>query len=277
MTAGDHLSPQTLATAGRFDVAYRLGQTAPLRDIERTVCGCAYGATSWTTRAEADALGRHLRLTAQSRMLEVGCGAGWPALYLTRAFGCETTLSDVSSEGLRIAAARAAEDGVAGRCTFVDAPGHALPFADGAFDAICHSDVLCCLEEKREMLEECRRVIAAGGRMAFSVIHLAEGMSAAAIRKTVASGPTLVEAPAPYADMLGAAGWHIEDEVDIAAAFADAVEAIAREYEAGAAALSELLGREEFEAELAKHRGKAAAIAAGHLKRTIFVATPAGI
>ena len=39
----------------RFSDKYRYGQTELCQEIERNVFGCVYGATSWTTRDEADA------------------------------------------------------------------------------------------------------------------------------------------------------------------------------------------------------------------------------
>ena len=36
-----------------FTRDYELGSPAVVRDIERSVLGCDYGATSWTTREEA--------------------------------------------------------------------------------------------------------------------------------------------------------------------------------------------------------------------------------
>jgi ubiquinone/menaquinone biosynthesis C-methylase UbiE len=69
---------------------------------------------------------------------------------------------------MRIAAERAAADGLAGRAWAVASDGAALPFVDASFDAIEHSDVLCCLEAKIAVLAECRRVARDAGRMVFT-------------------------------------------------------------------------------------------------------------
>jgi len=39
-----------------------------------------YGGTSWTTKAEADRVGRLLDLAPLDRLLDIGAGAGWPQL-----------------------------------------------------------------------------------------------------------------------------------------------------------------------------------------------------
>jgi hypothetical protein len=37
-----------------------------------------YGGASWTTKAEADRVGRLLDLAPLDRLLDIGSGAGWP-------------------------------------------------------------------------------------------------------------------------------------------------------------------------------------------------------
>jgi SAM-dependent methyltransferase len=46
---------------------------------------------------------------------------------------------------------------------------HALPFPDGSFDLVVHSETLEHLERPVRALAECRRVLAAGGICAFTV------------------------------------------------------------------------------------------------------------
>ena len=127
----------------RFDVIYRNYQSPVMLEVERAVTGCDYGATSWTTRDEADQLGRLLELAPGRRLLEVGAGSGWPGLYLARSTACEVTLVDLPMNGLRIASERIAADGLGATCSVVLSDGAALPFQDASFDAIVHSDVLC--------------------------------------------------------------------------------------------------------------------------------------
>ena len=75
------LTPRERAKLDDFESAYRQGQLPVMRAIERRICGCAYGATSWATRAEADLISAALGLGPGVRLLDIGAGSGWPALY----------------------------------------------------------------------------------------------------------------------------------------------------------------------------------------------------
>ena len=200
----------------RFSRTYRhLTQSETMLGIERAVCGCDYGCTSWTTREEADDIGNILGLGPATRYLEIGAGSGWPGLYLAKRTGCEAALIDLPLEGLQAARERATKDGLADRCRIVQADGAALPFAgggpggSGGFDAIYHSDVLCCLIEKQAVLEECRRVASDEAKMVFSVISIAPGLSDTDYETADAGGPTFIESPMDYAEMLACTGWTV--------------------------------------------------------------------
>lgn len=120
---------------------YAVVEEAVMQRIERRVLGASYGASSYTTRDQADRLVGLLDLEPESRLLDVGSGAGWPGIYLAAASGAEVVLSDIPPEGLSVASRRLRIDGLDGRV--VAASGEALPFADQSFDAATSSDVLC--------------------------------------------------------------------------------------------------------------------------------------
>ena len=138
-------SSEAQAVFERFSKKYELGQADVMRRIERVVCGCDYGATSWTTLEEAGIVSEMLALKPGIRLLDVGSGSGWPSVYLARETGCDVALSDLPLPGLRIALERAKTDRIAGSCWATVADGAELPFRNGSFDAVLHSDVLCCL------------------------------------------------------------------------------------------------------------------------------------
>ena len=114
-----------------------------LRTIETVVVGADYGADGYTTRDEADALGRLLSLESGDRLLDVGTGRGWPGLYLAAATGCTAFGTDRAFEGLVRGAQRARVDGLGDRSAMVAADGDALPFRRRCVDAIVHTDMLC--------------------------------------------------------------------------------------------------------------------------------------
>jgi methylase of polypeptide subunit release factors len=111
--------------------------------LEERVIGAVWGANGYTTLAQADELYDQLVLTPESRLLDVGTGRGWPALYLAQRSGCSVVGTDLPLAALRKARARAERDGLARRSAMVVASGATLPFPPRAFDGIVHTDVLC--------------------------------------------------------------------------------------------------------------------------------------
>ena len=112
-----------------------------MRRAELRVIGSDYGATSYTTREQADRLGQLLELAPGKVLLDIGSGAGWPGIFLARATGCRVVLTDLPLEGLRTASRRMQHEGAAGGV--VAASGEILPLRDGMFDATTSSDVFC--------------------------------------------------------------------------------------------------------------------------------------
>ena len=131
---------------------YERTQIPAMRKLERDVLGCDYGGTSWTTLSQAHDIADSLSLAPGLQLLDVGSGSGWPGLFLGSATRCDVTLLDIPFNALKLAAERAVQDGLADRVNVVAASGTALPFEDSSFGRLSHSDVLCCLPEKLEML-----------------------------------------------------------------------------------------------------------------------------
>ncbi len=268
-------TPEEEASTVRFAAQYGLLTQSPLMlAIERTVCGCDYGGTSWATRAEAERLGPLLELASGRRLLDVGAGSGWPALFVAHNTGCDVTLVDVPLAGIRIAVRRAAADALRGACWAAVADGAALPFAEASFDAISHSDVLCCLEAKLSVLSECRRVVRPEGRMVFTVISIAPGLSSRDRERAAERGPPFVSAPSDYAVLLPESGWAVSDRVDLTLEYARTVRSLARELEARNEELIELLGADELAELLGRKQAALDGIEEGLLVRELFVATP---
>lgn len=244
-----------------------------MRDLERSVLGCDYGGTSWTTRREADRIAELLELRPGVRLLDVGAGAGWPGLHLAHVTGCDVVLADLPVVGLQIALARAAADGIKERCRAVVADGATLPFGESSFDALSHSDVLCCMPAKRSMLQACRRVAREGARMGFSVIAPASSLSPSARQIAIESGPEFVDVDGDYALLLEQSGWSVQERMDVTAEFAKSMRTTLEGMKLGVGELTKVLGADEFSERVIRRQATLAAVDQGLLKREIFVAT----
>jgi cyclopropane fatty-acyl-phospholipid synthase-like methyltransferase len=82
-------------------------------------------------------------VTPTSRLLDVGTGRGWPALYLAQQSGCSVVGTDLPLSALQKARARAVREDLGDRSAVVVASGGTLPFRRRSFDALVHTDVLC--------------------------------------------------------------------------------------------------------------------------------------
>ena len=261
--------------ACNFARDYEIAQEPLMREIECCVRGSDYGATSWTTREQAEQAAARLGLVRGRRLLELGAGSGWPALYLATLSDCDVVLTDLPLSGLRIARERATRDGLVGRCSVLAADGAALPFAEHSFDRIHHADVLCCMDHKREMLRECRRVARADARMEFSVIALAREPAGDDERRLLQqSGPPYPDAGADYAVLLEDACWTPVERIDVTAEFMRCMEVQIEESHAHRAEIIALLGDEDNAERLQRRRCTLAAVERGLLRREIFFAQP---
>jgi SAM-dependent methyltransferase len=113
------------------------------------------------TAALADAAG----LAADEKVLDVGCGIGGPARFLTRRRGCRVTGIDLTPEFVEVARELCARTGVDVRIERADALS--LPFADASFDVVWTQHVSMNIADKPAFYRELRRVARPGGRLAF--------------------------------------------------------------------------------------------------------------
>ena len=125
----------------REQYAHRRGEVA--RRVERVVLGHEVGLNGFTTVEQAETLCDVLSLTAGCRLLEVGCGHGWPGFHVAQRHACDFVGSDIPLDALREAQANVGARRLRGHALFVAADGRALPFPSGYFDATVHADTFC--------------------------------------------------------------------------------------------------------------------------------------
>lgn len=122
------------------------------------------------------------------------------------------------------------------------------------------------------MLRACNRVLKPGKKLVFYVIHFQPGVSAARRALVGESVPGYIDAPAPYRDLLEAAGFRVLVERDSTPEYHRTATAWLEEAEKLEPELRGALGDQVFEEKQARRRRSIEAMAAGDLGRTLFAA-----
>jgi len=175
------------------------------------------GQSGWVTADELERFADWLGLDSDSRLLDVGCGSGGPALRLAERTGAGVVGIDLLEEGIATATRLAEERGLADRARFVrtDAGG-ALPFADGSFDCVVSIDVMCHLPDRREILREWHRVTSPGARILFTDPTIVTGLvTDAEIADRSAVGVYVFSAESVNETVLAEVGFDVERREDL--------------------------------------------------------------
>lgn len=103
-------------------------------------------------------------LSGKSRVLDVGCGVGTPALYIHEKYGCAVEGISTSERGVRLASEKARQKGIE-RARFTVADGMDNGFPDSSFDVVWIMEAVHPVADKRALFRECHRVLRDGGRL----------------------------------------------------------------------------------------------------------------
>jgi SAM-dependent methyltransferase len=117
--------------------------------------------------AAVDILARRAGVGATSRVLDVCAGLGGPARFLASRRGSTVVALELHA-GRAGGAARLNRLVHATGVAVVRGDATALPFDRGTFDACLSQEALLHVADKPVVLSECHRVLAPGGRIAFS-------------------------------------------------------------------------------------------------------------
>jgi len=115
-----------------------------------------------------EALGRRARIDAASRVLDVCAGLAGPARFIARRWGARVTGLDLNPERAAGARRLTARVGLGLLVRMVRGDAQSLPFGPAAFTAVVSQEGFLHVPDKGRVLAECRRVLLAGGRIAFS-------------------------------------------------------------------------------------------------------------
>lgn len=120
-------------------------------------------------------LAQSLKLTASSRVLDIGSGLGGPARTLAEVYGCHVSGIDLTKAFCDAATTLSDWVGLGDRVTFLQGDATHLPFPDGMFDAAMTIHVAMNIARKDRMYAEARRVLRPGARFAVYDVLQGEG------------------------------------------------------------------------------------------------------
>lgn len=131
-----------------YDPFLALGERSGMRELRRETLSAAHG-----------------------QVLEIGAGTG---LNLRLYPGTVTAITLAEPDAPMVARLRMRASRAAHPVEVVQAPAEQLPFADGSFDTVVSTLVLCTVADISASLREIGRVLAPGGRLLF-VEHVRAG------------------------------------------------------------------------------------------------------
>jgi arsenite methyltransferase len=109
-----------------------------------------------------------IEVGAGDRLLDVASGTGASALFAARELGCSAIGLEYGAPAVDAANAAARAQALDPVVEFRRGDAEALPFDDAEFDAVLCECSLCLFTDKRRAIEEIRRVLRPGGRLAVS-------------------------------------------------------------------------------------------------------------
>jgi SAM-dependent methyltransferase len=165
-----------------------------------------------------EALARRAGVGPGSRVLDLCCGLGGPARFLALGRGARVVGVDLHPGRAAAAHRLTALVRLGHAARFARADAQALPFRAGSFTAVVSQEALLHVPDKGAALAECGRVLAAGGRLAFTDWVARPGLDDGARRRleTWMAAVTL-QTVAGYRELLARAGFHAIEAEDVSA------------------------------------------------------------
>ena len=207
-----------------------------------------FGQSSWISTADYDRLTDRLELTSECHLLDIACGSGEPSLRAARRTGCLVTGVDSSLPAVATAVKLAEAAGLSARAQFrcLDA-AQSLPFPDGSFHAVACMDALGQLRDRPRIFVEWARVLKSGGRLLFTDHVLTGAISNVELADRTPFGYFIV-APDGYNEkLLGQAGFHLLQRVDLTSPYIRIAERHCAARAANERAIRSVEDNEEFD------------------------------
>jgi cyclopropane fatty-acyl-phospholipid synthase-like methyltransferase len=267
------VNPNSVPPTSHYNTNYGNFQTELYAQIRREAYGEDIGQNSWLTADEQDRFLEWLDLSPGKTLLDIGCGAGGPALRIAAVAGCSVVGVDVHEQAVTTASSLAAQRGLADRTEFrvTDANGP-LPFHDLTFDAITCIDAINHFSDRPRVIAEWVQRLKPGGRLLFTDPITVTGPLTNAEIAIRSSAGFYLFVPHGYDErVIAQAGLHLLVCQDVTANMAKVAEARRAARASRSTALREIEGDQTYEGQQ-EYLAVAARVAREHrLSRFVYV------
>lgn len=164
-----------------------------------------------------------LDLTAEKRVLDLGCGLGGAARFVASHYRSGVDGIDLTPEYVETGGVLCGWVGLQDRVHLHRGSALSMPFADGTFDGAYMMHVGMNIEDKAMLCSEVSRVLRPGARFGiYDVMKTGDGELTYPVPWATTAATSFVVEPAKYRKALEAAGFSVEAELnrrDFALAF----------------------------------------------------------
>jgi cyclopropane fatty-acyl-phospholipid synthase-like methyltransferase len=147
-----------------------------------------------------------------------------------------------------------------------------LPLRPQTFEAIVHTDVLCCLRAKLAVLRQCYGLLKPDGRMAFTTIYIAPGVDERSYRRACRVRGCGIAERREMTELVWTAGFDAVRERDVTREFARTTRAYLETSAEHQEELSAVWGAEKFREWQRDRRATLELIEDGVIRRGLFTA-----
>lgn len=152
-----------------YDATYGNIDERILQEVRDETYGVDLGQSGWLTSDEHLNFISMIRANKESRILEIACGSGRPALRMAETSGARVIGIDINEKGIAAAIDTARKMNLDSRATFQWVDGaKKLPFEEKSFDSLICIDAINHLPDRATFFREWRRVLKPGGLMLFT-------------------------------------------------------------------------------------------------------------
>ncbi len=232
----------------RYDELFARFDSPLMQQVRAMAYGEDIGQHSWVTADELRADAVRLSLGSGARILDLGCGACGPLVFLAHEYHCAAFGLDASAAALASGQRRADAANVSLTLQQHDL-AQTLPFDDGCFDAVISTDVVLHLShpDRQSLFRDVRRVLRPGGRFLFTDAGVVTGfVSADEIARRSAMSTNYLAPAGHNEECLTMAGLALREREDRTVAVAKVARGRLAAYAAHRAELLQLLGDESM-------------------------------